>query len=462
VLLVSCYELGHAPHGVALPLAFLERAGFEPAAIDVAVEPLDAEKVARARFVGIAVPMHTALRLGVRVAERVRALNPAATICFYGLYAALNADYLLAHGADHCLGGEFEGALVQLLERLSAGQPALPTGDPGHRSGGGRRSVIGPPHRGPIPLERLAFPVPSRRALPALERYARLEVAGDERLVGYVEASRGCAHRCTHCPIPPVYGGRFFVVPADVVLEDARRQVAAGAQHLTFGDPDFLNGPGHALRIARALRTQLPGLTFDFTAKIEHLLERRALLPELVDCGALFVVSAVESLSEAVLRILDKGHTRADVAEALRLCRNSGLALRPTWVPFTPWSTRDDFAQIFEFVAEHDLVDHVDPVQYTIRLLVPPGSHLEAHPAFAPHRGPLDAAAFSYRWQHPDPEVDRLQEAATVLVAGAAATGEDAVVTFYRLWSLAAGRAVPAPPPPDRPRAPRLTEPWFC
>ena len=221
-------------------------------------------------------------------------------------------------------------------------------------------------------------------------------------------------------------------------------------------------GPGHALRIARALRAQLPGLTFDFTAKIEHLLERRALLPELVDCGALFVVSAVESLSEPVLRVLDKGHTRADVAEALRICGDAGLALRPTWVPFTPWSTRDDYTEIFEFVAEHDLVDHVDPVQYTIRLLVPPGSYLEAHPAFDPHRGPLDAAAFSYRWRHPDPEMDRLQDAATALVAGAASGGEDAAVTFQRLWSLAAGRAVPAPPPPDRPRAPRLTEPWFC
>src|SRR5215470_9124597 len=93
VLLISCYELGHQPLGVALPLAFLERAGFAPAVLDIAVEPFDPEKVARASLIAISVPMHTALRLGVRVAERVREIQPAARICFYGLYAALNADY---------------------------------------------------------------------------------------------------------------------------------------------------------------------------------------------------------------------------------------------------------------------------------------------------------------------------------------------------------------------------------
>src|SRR6516225_3638761 len=122
ILIVSCYELGHQPLGVALPLAFLERAGFAPDVLDIAVEAFDPDKVARADFVAISVPMHTALRLGVRVAERVREINPAARICFYGLYAALNADYLLEHGADYCIGGECEEPLVSLAEALENGR----------------------------------------------------------------------------------------------------------------------------------------------------------------------------------------------------------------------------------------------------------------------------------------------------------------------------------------------------
>jgi radical SAM superfamily enzyme YgiQ (UPF0313 family) len=453
ILLISCYELGHQPLGVALPLAFLERAGFAPDVIDIAVENFDEAKIARARFVAISVPMHTALRLGVRVAQRVREINPAARICFYGLYAALNADYLLEHSGDFCIGGECETPLVALVEALEA-----------ERYG----AIAGVIQRGeearPF-IQRLPFAVPTRLALPVLERYARLEHKGDRRVVGYVEASRGCLHLCTHCPIPPVYGGRFFVLPQEVVLEDIRRQVRAGATHITFGDPDFLNGPGHSLKVVRAMHAEFPDLTFDFTAKVEHVLERREMFPELGRLGCLFMISAVESLSDTVLSILEKHHTRADVEEALAIVRDAGIALRPTWVAFTPWTTLDDYLEVLSFVEENGLIDHVDPVQYTIRLLVPPGSYLLDRPAMKPYLGKLDQALFSYRWTHPDPRMDQLQREVSALVEKDTQAGLDPGLTFYRVQALAEGRdpATVSPLlPQDRLRAPRLSEPWFC
>jgi radical SAM superfamily enzyme YgiQ (UPF0313 family) len=459
VLLISCYELGHQPLCTASSLGFLQRAGFAPDALDIAVEKFDAAKIAQAGFVGISVPMHTALRLGVRVAERVREINPDAVICFYGLYAALNADYLLDHGADYCIGGEIETPLVALAEALEA------------RNGNGRPAGVdvagvigrGAPSR-PF-LSRLSFALPMREVLPSLDRYARLEHKGERRVVGYVEASRGCLHLCTHCPIPPVYGGRFFVVPEEIVLEDIRRQVAAGATHITFGDPDFLNGPGHALSVVRAMHAEFPDLTFDVTTKVEHILKRGAILPELGRLGCLFLISAVESVSDTVLAILEKNHTRADIGEAIQRVRAAGIAPRPTWVAFTPWTTLGDYLDMLAFIEAHGLIDHVDPVQYTIRLLIPPGSYLLNRPETQPHLGFLDQASFSYRWTHPDPRMDRLQKAASALVEKDVEAGVDPAVTFYRVWSVAAGRepgAVVPVLPPDRQRAPRLSEPWFC
>src|SRR5262245_20747154 len=463
ILLISCYELGHQPLGAALPQAFLERAGFAPDTLDIAVERFDPEKIARAQFVGISVPMHTALRLGVRVAERVREINPAAKICLYGLYAALNADYLLEHGADFCIGGECEGPLVSLAEALDSESTT-------HHSPLTTHPVPGVIQRGQAAqpfLQRLPLAVPSRMSLPTLDKYARLEHNGDGRVVGYVEASRGCLHLCTHCPIPPVYGGRFFVLPQEVVLEDIRRQVQAGATHITFGDPDFLNGPGHSLKVVRAMHAEFPALTFDFTAKVEHILERRELFPELGQLGCLFMISAVESLSDTVLTILEKNHTRSDVEEALSIVRDAGIAYRPTWVPFTPWTTLDDYLEMFEFIETGGLIDHVDPVQYTIRLLVPPGSYLVDRPAMQQYLGPLDQASFSYRWEHPDPRMDRLQKDVASLVEADTRANEDPAVTFYRVWALAekvAGHHVCRMPVlrPGRLRAPRLSEPWFC
>ena len=75
------------------------------------------------------------------------------------------------------------------------------------------------------------------------------------------------------------------------------------------------------------------------TIKIEHLLKHRDLLPRLKTTGCLFVISAVESINDRVLELLDKGHTRADFVEAVRLTRDAGLTLTPTFVTFTPWTT---------------------------------------------------------------------------------------------------------------------------
>jgi radical SAM superfamily enzyme YgiQ (UPF0313 family) len=456
-LLISCYELGHQPAGIAMPMGLLRRAGYEAETMDVSVEGFDAEKVKLARFVGISVPMHTALRLGLRIAEEVRKLNPSCHICFYGLYALLNADYLLNTVADSVIGGEFEEALVRLVEAVKSGTSI----DIHGVSTKGRVSM-------PV-LERLNFAAPERGSLVKLDHYAKLEINGEQRLVGYVEASRGCLHYCTHCPIPPVYDGRFFVVPAEVVLEDIRNLVASGAKHITFGDPDFLNGPGHSLRITRAMHGEFPDLTFDFTAKVEHILKHRDLIPELAKLGCVFVVSAVEALSNEVLAKLDKGHSRDDVREALEILRVAGIAMRPSLVSFTPWTTIDDYIDVLEFVESEGLIDHVDPVQYSIRLLVPPGSLLASSPDSKQWLGRLVQETFTYEWRHPDPRMDDLHARVSSLVELAAAGDEDAAETFCRIRELAySSRGDEARVQdrltidPLRLRPPRLTEAWFC
>ena len=453
VLLISCYELGHQPLGVALPLGFLERAGFKPAVMDIAVENFDGERVAQASFIAISVPMHTALRLGVRVAARIRELNPSCHICFYGLYAALNSDYLLGHGADSCIGGECEKPLTPLVESIESGS---------------RETINGIIRRGVMALpvlEKLSFAAPVRHGLPPLEKYARLEHDGDSRIAGYAEASRGCLHLCTHCPIPPVYGGRFFTLPQEIVLQDIRQQVKSGATHISFGDPDFLNGPKHSLRVVRAMHEEFPALTFDFVAKVEHLLTRGEDLPEFAAAGCLFIITAVESLSDRVLTILDKRHTRQEVVQSIKLVHEAGIAIRPTWVSFTPWTTLDDFIEVLQFVEENGLIDNIDPVQYSIRLLIPPGSWLEDHEETLPHRGELDEASFTYRWKHPDPRMDRLQKEVAKLVEQDAESGEDPAATFYSVMKLARGgqpEGVTYALPAERQRVPRMSESWFC
>jgi len=450
-LLISAYELGHQPLGLASSAAHLLARGFAVRCLDLSVETLDEESVRRADAIGISIPMHTATRIGLRVADRVRALNPAAPVAFYGLYASLNAEILLARGATAVIGGEFEEPLADWCE-------AVRDGDPGRAVPG-----VSVPGRIAAPfLGRTPALVPARDFLPPLSKYARLDDGREFHLAGCVEASRGCAHICTHCPITPVYAGRVRITDPAVVREDIARLVALGARHVTFGDPDFLNAVRHSLDVAHALHDDHPGVTFDVTAKVEHLVEQASVVEELASLGLVFVVSAVESLNDGILRHLAKDHTRADVERALAITRKAGVTLRPSLVSFTPWTTRRDFLDILDFVDDEGLHGQVDPVQMAIRLLVPPGSALLDAEAFAPFRGPLDPERLHHVWTHPDPEMDRLQEAVAAIVERAGETRETPVDTFTRIRAAAgapSGRprpAVPAIPPP------RLTEAWFC
>jgi radical SAM superfamily enzyme YgiQ (UPF0313 family) len=479
ILLISCYELGHQPVGIALPMGFLRQAGYVPAALDIAVEEFEAERVKHARFIGISVPMHTALRLGVRVAQLIRDANPTCHICIFGLYASLNAEYLLAHVADSVIGGEYEMPLVGLVNALDR-DPLTIRSDSRVQEDQGRGSLPleGVSLRGRIvtPLLKrfpMDAPAPTRTGLPPLTRYAHLVYRGVKHVVGYVEGSRGCLHSCLHCPIVPVYEGRFFVMPEKGVLQDIRQQVVAGATHITFGDPDFLNGPGHSLSIVRAMHAEFPHLTFDFTAKIEHLLKRQAMIPEFAALGCLFVISAVESFSDTVLAYLKKGHITDDVVTAVNILRRAGITLRPSLVAFTPWTTLDDYAGMFDIVEANDLIESIDPVQYAIRLLIPPGSALLNQPeqpaSIEKFLGPLDQAGFQYLWTHPDPRMDQLHRDITAAVQEASKTGEDSFETFSRLRAIAyrvAGRDAPVVQRSSRrsgqSRPPRMSEPWFC
>lgn len=452
ILLVSCYELGHQPLNLASPLAALRRAGYAPIAVDTSVDTLTDDAITTARLVAISVPMHTAMRLGQYIARRVKTVNPEAHICYYGLYATLNSHYLLQHEADFVIGGEYEEPLVQLAQALedaapNSSEPAVPA----------RQTHIA----------KVPFTAPERAGLPRLHQYARFRSSRSLTLAGYTETSRGCLHTCRHCPITPVYGGRFFVIPRDVVLADVRQQVSMGARHITFGDPDFMNGPGHSIAIARAMHREFPGLTFDATIKIEHVLEFRSYLDELKSLGCAFIVSAVESLSDVVLAKLKKGHTRADVVDAVGILKQVGIPLRPSLVAFTPWTTLHDYLDMLEFVWAQGLIRHVDSVQYAIRLLVPPGSAILDLPDAGDWLGPLDSAAYTYRWNHPDPRMDRLHADVSALVEEAATSGANDATTFNAIWDLAAQAAgVPTGyhriSIPSSPIVPGLTEAWFC
>ena len=442
MLLVSTYEMGRQPFGLASPAAWLRADGHEVTQADVSCSPMPRPAVESAALIAFFLPMHTATRLFLSLLDRVRTVNPRAHLAAYGLCAPLNERQLRAAGVSTVLGGEFETGLRELARALES------------------RSA--PPQPAPPNLARQQFLVPDRAGLPPLGAYAQLVVPDGTRRVGYTEASRGCKHKCRHCPVVPVYQGVFRIVQQDVVLEDIRRQVAAGAEHITFGDPDFFNGPGHAIPIVEALHSEWPWLSYDVTIKVEHLLRHRAALPILRDTGCAFVTTAVESFEDEVLERLAKGHTQVDFLEALATAREVGLPLAPTFIPFTPWTTRETYQRFLQTLVDLDLAAQISPIQTAIRLLIPEGSLLLELPEIRGQVGFFDAKALSYPWRNPDPSLDALCISIQNLIKRQEKRRTPRAALFREIWQLAEAGEFPEVPLADRATIPYLTEPWYC
>jgi len=478
---------------------------------DLTRQGLDAGAVGAAELIAIYLPMHTATRLACKLIPSLREQNPGAHICCYGLYAPMNADYLRSLGVGTILGGEFEGELVRLVERLGGVEKSggifareLKASDAGgsmsgpfeaqdeqnlrtpnalgkkpqgsadsalrYRDGDALKrtpTTLLPSQSEPmISLERLKFEVPDRSGLAAISKYAHLVLpGGGYRVVGSTEASRGCKHLCRHCPIVPVYNGVFRIVGREVVLADVRQQVAAGAQHISFGDPDFFNGIRHAMELVEAFHAEFPGVTYDVTIKVEHLRKHEQHLARLRDTGCLFVISAVESVDDRILERLDKGHTREDFLYVARKFRDMGMTLNPTFVPFTPWTSLDGYLDLLHVLAAEELVENVAPIQLGIRLLIPEGSRLLELDDVRLGVGAFHAESLVYPWANLDGRVDLLSDAVQSIAGEADRKKESRAVAFARIWEaahLAAGVSVPELRLREGRGVPFLSEPWYC
>jgi len=448
VSLINPYELGRQPFGLAEAAAWLQRDGCTVACCDLSIQKLESCLTPDTDVVAIYVAMHTATRIALEALPKIRQLAPRASLCVYGLYAPMNSALFRSLGVTTVLGGEYETGLLSMVRRV--------------RDGHGEQQS-----EPEIALDKIEFIAPDRSKLPELSQYASLITPdGTRRTVGFVETTRGCKYLCRHCPVVPVYRGHFRVIPADIVLDDIRAQVASGAQHISFGDPDFFNGPGHALRIVRALHAEFPALSYDATIKIEHIVSYPQEMQILKDTGCLFILSAVEAVDDAILEQLDKGHTRADFIAALDLLRTTGIALAPTFVAFTPWTTLENYLELLRHVVDLQLIEAVAPVQLSIRLLVPAGSCILEIDSIADRIGAFDPQLLGHPWSNPDARVDALQQQVQAWVSRAEAEGLSRAQIFAGIWKLAHEQAgLPVPPlelQHSGQPVPRLSENWYC
>ena len=431
VLLVSCYELGHQPFAVASPWAQLERAGLRRRR---ASTPRSSRSTTTPSRAPGSSPSRSRCTPRCASAAPIAAPRPRAEPG--ARTSASSASTRRSTPSTSSAGHRRLGHRRRVRVRAGRARPrarGAAAGARRRRRHHARRALARParaPSRRPCsaasPSSR-----PRRDGLPALDRYARLigPAPGEERVVGYVEASRGCLHRCL--PLPDHAGVRRPLLRRPARGRPRRRRAA-----------DRRGRAAHHLRRSRLLQRRRP-LAWPSPARSTRRTPRSpstspprsstscgtaSASPSSRALGCVFVVSAVESLSDRVLAELDKGHTRADVFEALRHhARRRASRCARRWWRSRPWTTLDDYLELCDFIVERgprgERRSH-------------PARHPPAHPAgLGAARGATRRAPGSARSSRtssatagrtPIPRMDRLHEEVSRRVEEGAARGEDA------------------------------------
>ncbi len=443
IIYVATYDLGHQP-----------QFGAELLGIDTEgqVSVVDAQKVEReevitkihsASAVILSAPMYTGASIARDLLTECAIDLQTKKTVVVGLYAMVLKDALLSAPIP---GLDIDGIVFSETLDASGALELLETGEVLTRKRAAKRPYL-----------------IQRRDLVPLASYRTVSYQGQDKTSGYLETTVGCRHRCRHCPVVPIWDGRIAINDAPAVLQDAKNQIAAGAAHLSFGDPDFLNAPRHTLGILKEIHRHDPTVTFDFTTKISEIVAHPDIWGELYEQGLIFVISAVESLNPRVLERLDKQHNASDVAAARDFLFGAHIGLHPTFCPFTPWSEPEDLVDIASFVVSSRLTNVVEPVQLSIELLTPPNSLLLKDREFF---GPYDAQRMGFPPIYADDNLSTLQQVLSEVAAKGATANEDysrTIASQIEHIENISGRSVPffdiSAPVPD---PATVSEPWFC
>lgn len=404
IVVVSSFEGGYQPVTALSAYTALKNAGFQNTSFhDTYVDGVSDDIFKDAGLVAIAVPLFDALQAGLRLSEMIKSAKPEAKIVFFGQYATLNAGRLPGRYADYAVCGEWEQPLINLANYVFGSGILDKTGLVDARDA--RANLIPHPY-----ITRNRIELIDRSIAPSLHKYPQPHIEKmlgvEGAMIGGVESTRGCHHKCAYCSVYATYDGKVIPIKDDIVVQDVRNLVKLGMNHLTFTDAEFFNAKNQGLRLLRVLHSEFPHLTYDFTTRIDHILEHEEALREMKNLGVRFITSALEFPTQLVLDVVSKEISIADIEDAIAILRRIGIRLSPTFIMYNPWISKKDIDSFRSFIVRNNLEQVVDPIQYETRLHLYKGSPLLSRASTMGLE--LIEHEFHYEWKHPDPEVDAM------------------------------------------------------
>lgn len=268
----------------------------------------------------------------------IRDLSPAPVV-LGGLGFSIFAEQLMAAThADFGIRGDGEQAAVALVHELHGGRrfqtvPGLLWRDRGRL-------------RANAPAWPRALDVPTQRNSVDNPTYFR---RGGQ--IG-LETKRGCGRSCIYCADPLAKGRAARLRPPADVADEAEALLAQRADVLHLCDSEFNLPVEHARAVCdelihRGLGRRLRWYTYCALAPFDARLARA-----MRDAGCVGVNFTADAAAPEMLAVYRQLHRREDIAIAVRLCRENGMAAMLDLLLGGPGETPETVAETIAFVKE--------------------------------------------------------------------------------------------------------------
>ncbi|MDR0457466.1 MAG: radical SAM protein [Burkholderiaceae bacterium] len=187
--------------------------------------------------------------------------------------------------------------------------------------------------------------------------------------------SRGCYwRRCTFCVHYMSAGLTYRLHGLEQVVETLRGLVAQGVRHFSFVDE--MIAPGHFVNLADAIIESGLDIAYYALAKPNKAFKPE-ILRKMAQSGCKYLLWGVESGSQRVLDLMDKGTQAQDMQQVLRDAHAAGIANHVYLMAGFPTETREEFLDTLRFLERNR------EVIYAIHrgvFALEPGSPIFKHP----------------------------------------------------------------------------------
>jgi radical SAM superfamily enzyme YgiQ (UPF0313 family) len=373
----------HAPLGVLSLAAVLEAEGVQPEVVDLnrlyyafhhsgdrSARPADFSEfvsayLARvdADFFGFST-VCSSYPLTIRIATEAKRLHPNSIIALGGPQASVvDVQTLQAFPSiDVVVRGEAEQTLPQLVAAMAERSSLKTVAGVTFRQGS--EIVRNPDTPAILELDNLPFP--------ALHLIPHVEAAH----VIPLELGRGCPFSCTFCSTNDFFRRRFRLKSPERVLAEMRAVNAAyGIDTFDLVHDMFTVDRKRVVSFCEAMLAADEKFTWGCSARTDCIDDEMIELMARAGCRGLFF--GIETGSQRMQKIIDKGLNLAEAADRVRSCDRFKIKTAVSLIAGFPEETLDDLRGTTAFFMDSLRYDHADPQLCVLAPLAQTPMHLQ-------------------------------------------------------------------------------------